>query len=123
MMQYRTNIDATRKVHDPSKGQRQLQSPAPLKFGSRAGTQHAQDVYRGQGQAAAVNLGRDSTQAQNAYYLAAQRAQDQSVLGGLSNLSQQQANRFSEAQAADQTRYRLLNDVFSGAFGALGGLL
>ena len=122
MMQYKTNIDATKQVFDPSRGQKNLQAPAPLRFASPAASQLAQDVYRGQGQAAAVNLGRAATQAQNQYYLSAQRAQDQSVLGGLSNLAQQQANRFAEAQAAEQTRYRVLNDLLSGAFGALGAL-
>lgn len=119
MMNYKTAIDATRKVYDPSQSQKNLQSPAPLTFGSPAATQHAQDVYRGVGQNAAVNMGRNATQAQNQYYLAAQRAQDQSVLGGLANLSQEQANRFGEAQAAEQNRYRLMSSMF----GALGGLM
>lgn len=118
-MQYKTAIDATKKVYDPSQNQKNLQAPAPLAFRSPAATQHAQDVYRGVGQNAAVNMGRNATQAQNQYYLAAQRAQDQSVLGGLANLQQEQANRFGEAQSAEQTRYKLMNDMF----GALKGLI
>jgi hypothetical protein len=121
-MQFKTNIGTSKQVFDPSSGQSALRAAPALQFGSPAASELAQDVYRGQGQAAAVNLGRASAQAQNQYYLAAQRAQDQSVLGGLSNLSQQQANRVSEAQQAEQTRYRALNDLLSGAFGAIGAL-
>jgi len=118
-MQYKTNIDATRQVYSPSGGANMLRRPLPAKYQSKAATQHGQDVYRGQGQQAALDLSRNSQQAQNQYYLAAQRAQDQSVLGGLANLSQQQANRMSEAQQASTIRYRLLNDLFSGALGGL----
>ena len=118
-MQYKTAIDATKQVYDPSQAQKNLQAATPLKFSSPAATQHAQDVYRGVGQNAAVNMGRNATQAQNQYYLAAQRAQDQSVLGGLANLQQEQANRFGEAMSEEQARYRLMNDMF----GALKGLM
>jgi hypothetical protein len=119
MMQYQTAIDATKQVYNPAASQKNLQAPAPMKFQSPAATQHGQDVYRGQGQQAAVSLGRNATQAQNQYYLAAQRAQDQSVLGGLANLQQEQANRFGEAQAMDQSRYRMMNDIFGSALRGL----
>lgn len=122
-MNYRTSIDATKSIYQPEASQRRLTQEAPLRFQSPAATQHAQDVYRGQGQAAAVNMGRNATQAQNQYYQAAQRAQNDSVLGGLANLSQEQSNRYAESQAADQIRYRFLNDMLGSAFGALGGLM
>lgn len=119
MMNYTTGIDATKKVYDPAKSQQNLQAPAPLKFAAPAATQHAQDVYRGQGQNAAVNLGRNATQAQNQYYTAAQSAQNQSVLGGLANMQQQQANQYGEALATDQIRTRLMNDMFGSALRGL----
>lgn len=119
MMQYQTAIDATKQVYNPAQSQKNLQAPAPMKFASPAATQHGQDVYRGIGQNAAVNVGRNATQAQNQYYLAAQRAQDQSVLGGLANLQQEQANRFGEAQAMSQSRNRMINDIFGSALKGL----
>lgn len=121
MNQYRTNIDATKQIYDPTGGKQRL--AAPRKFsGPKPVQQHAADVYRHLGQNNAVNFGRMATQAQNAYAPAALQAQNQSVLGGLANLTQQSANQASESSAYDNMRYRWLNNTIGAAFGALGGL-
>jgi hypothetical protein len=80
-------------------------------------------VYRGQGQKAAVDLGRAASENQSQYYMTAQKAQDQSVLGGLNAMAQRQANAYQQQAEADRIRYGFLNDIMSGSTGLLGGLL
>lgn len=123
MNTFRTSIDSTKQVFDPSQGQARLTKQPPVAFQSPAATQHFQDVYRGQGQKAAVDLGRAATENQNNYYATAQKAQDQSVLAGLGLLGEQQANAYQRQSIADQMRYKYLEDIMSGPKGLLGGLL
>lgn len=123
MFQYNTAIDPSQKVFDPSQGQRRLQQQPAVQFKSPAANQHFQDMYRAQGQKAAVDLGRAATQNQNQYYQTAQKAQDQSVLAGLNLMAQQQANQYQQQSQADRIRYQFLNDIMGSTTGLLGGLL
>ena len=123
MNEYQTTIDSTKQIFDPTQGQRRLTGKPAVQFQSPAVNQHFQDVYRAQGQRAAVDLGRASTQNQNAYYQTAQKAQDQSVLAGLGLLAQQQANEYQRQTEADRIRYKWMEDMMSGPKGLLGGLL
>jgi hypothetical protein len=116
MFKYQTTIDPNRQVYSPTMGMERLTAKPPLKFSSGAAGQHFADVYRGLGQQAAVTLGRAATDTQNKYGVAAQNAQDQSVLGGLNLLSNQQANQFAQQEAMNAMRARFLNS-------ALGGLM
>lgn len=123
MFNYQTSIDAGKQVFNPAEGQRNLTAQPAVNFGSPAANQHFQNMYRAQGQKAAMDLGRAATQNQNQYYMTAQRAQDQSVLGGLGLLSEQQANDSQRSLEADRMRYRLMDQMFGGSNGVLGGLL
>lgn len=123
MFNYKTSIDTGKQVFDPSPGQKALTSAPQGKFPSAAANQHFQNMYRAQGQKAAVDLGRAATQSQNQYYMAAQRAQDQSVLGGLNLLAEQQANQSQQGLEQDRMRYQFMNNIFGGMNGLLGGLL
>jgi hypothetical protein len=123
MFKYQTAIDTTKQVYDPSPGQRALAAAPPGQFKSPAANQHFQNMYRAQGQKAAVELGRAAQQSQNNYYMASQRAQDQSVLGGLNLLSDQQANAAQRQSEADAMKYRFVNSFLTGPNGLLGGLL
>jgi len=120
--QYQTSIDATRQVYDPTRSLERLRANPGFQFASPAANSHANDLYRYMGQSNAVGLGRDATKAQMGYALPALQAQNQSVLGGLANLTQQTANRGQESSAYDSMRYRWLNNTIGQAFGALGGL-
>jgi len=120
--QYQTSIDATRQIYDPTKSLARLRASPGFQFASPAANAHANDLYRYMGQSNAVGLGRDATKAQMAYAIPALQAQNQSVLGGLANLTQQTANRGQESSAYDSMRYRWLNNTIGQAFGALGGL-
>jgi hypothetical protein len=122
MFDYKTAIDSSKQVFDPTQGQKQLRQQPPVKFQSAAANQHFQDVYRPQGQRAG-GLGRDATEAQNQYYLAAQKAQDQSVLSGLNLMAEKQANAYQRQAEADRLRYKFMDDIMGGATGLLGGLL
>jgi hypothetical protein len=123
MFNYQTSIDTNKQVFDPSKGQKALAATPPVQFPSAAANQHFQNMYRAQGQKAAMDLGRAASQNQNQYYMAAQRAQDQSVLGGLNLLSDQQANAAQRRAEADNMRFRFANIFLGGKGGLLGGLL
>lgn len=119
---YKTAIDSSRQVFDPDRGQRTLRTPPPVSFSAPSAQRHMMDVYRGQGQQGAVNLGRATTEAQNQYYMSAQRAQDQSVLAGLQNMAERQANAYQRQAEQDRIRYKFLDDIL-GNGGVLGGLL
>lgn len=123
MFDYKTAIDSSKQVFDPSQGQRQLQAAPAVKFRAPAANKHFQDVYRAQGQKAAVDLGRSATESQNNYYMTAQKAQDQSVLAGLGLMADKQANAYQLQSEADRIRYKFLDDIMSGSTGLLGGLL
>lgn len=123
MFEYKTAIDPSKQVFDPSQGQKQLRQQPAVKFQSPAANRHFQDMYRAQGQRAAVDLGRSATETQNQYYQTAQRAQDQSVLAGLNLMATQHGNDYQQQMQAEQTRYQLLNDMLGGSGGLLGGLL
>lgn len=123
MTNYETKIDSTKQIFDPSRGQQRLRSAPGQMFRSAGANQHFADTYRAQGQKAAMDLGRASTENQNAYYQASQKAQDQSVLSGLGLLSQQQANAYQRQAQADQMKYRFMEDIMGGSQGILGGLL
>ena len=123
MFDYRTAIDSSKQVFDPTQGQARLRQPPAAQFRSPAANKHFQDVYRGQGQKAAVDLGRAASENQSQYYMTAQKAQDQSVLGGLNAMAQRQANAYQQQAEADRIRYGFLNDIMSGSTGLLGGLL
>lgn len=122
MFDYKTAIDSSKQVFDPSAGQRTLRQPPPVSFSSPAAQRHMQDIYRGQGQKAAMDLGRAATEAQGQYYMTAQKAQDQSVLAGLQNMAERQANAYQRQAEADRIRYKFLDDIL-GSGGVLGGLL
>lgn len=123
MFDYRTAIDSSKQVFDPTQGQARLRQQPAAQFRSPAASKHFQDVYRGQGQKAAVDLGRAAAENQSQYYMTAQKAQDQSVLGGLNAMAQRQANAYQQQSEADRIRYGFLNDIMSGSTGLLGGLL
>jgi hypothetical protein len=123
MFDYRTSIDSSKQVFDPTQGQARLRQKPGVQFRAPAANQHFQDVYRAQGQKAAVDLGRAATENQNQYYMTAQKAQDQSVLAGLNAMAQRQANAYQRQSEADRIRYGFLNDIMSGSTGLLGGLL
>jgi hypothetical protein len=123
MFEYKTNIDSSKQVFDPTQGQRRLQQQPAVQFRAPAANQHFQDVYRAQGQKAAVDLGRAATENQNQYAMTAQRAQNQSVLSGLNLMAEQQANQYQQQAQADRLRYQFLEDIMGRATGVLGGLL
>jgi hypothetical protein len=123
MFDYKTAIDSSKQVFDPTAGQRQLRQQPAVQFQSPAASQHFQDMYRAQGQKAAMDLGRAATDNQNQYYMTAQKAQDQSVLSGLNLLAEKQGNAYQRQSEADRLRYKFMDDIMSGATGLLGGLL
>lgn len=123
MFDYKTAIDSSKQVFDPTQGQKQLQQQPAVQFRSPAANQHFQDMYRAQGQKAAMDLGRAATDNQNQYYMAAQKAQDQSVLAGLNLMAEKQANAYQRQSEADRLRYKFMEDIMGSTTGLLGGLL
>lgn len=117
MFNYQTTINPNRQVYSPTLGMARLAATPPLKFSSGAAGKHFDDVYRGLGQQAAVTLGRAATDTQNKYGVVAQNAQDQSVLGGLNLLSNQQANQFARQEAMNAMKMRFLNSALGGLMG------
>lgn len=123
MMQYRTSIDPSTQGYDPNPGMKRLQASPPSLYKDKATQQHFADVYRPEGQKAAMDLSRANSQAQAGYSDKAQDAQNQSVLSGLGLLGKQQDNMFQRQQAQQQMAYGWLNDIYGGMNSLLGGLL
>lgn len=121
-MKVTTNINSQKNPYNPQQGQARLTQAAPAQYKNNAAQQNYQDVYRAQGQQAAVDLGRANTMAAADYRSRANQAQNQAVLGGLTMLGQQQQNAHQRSQGQQDMVYGWL-DQMMGAGGLLGGLL
>jgi hypothetical protein len=115
-----TNIDASKTPFSPQGGMARLQGPAPNQYANAAVQQQFGDVYRAAGQKAAMDLSRAGTQAAAEYASRANAAQNESVLGGLQLLGQQQQNAYQRQQAMEDMAYGWMNKMQGGV---LGGLL
>lgn len=118
---YTGQINPSEQVYDPQGGQARLTAPAGGAYAKYGAQGTFDNVARGFGQKAAMDLGRASTQSQNQYYDNAANARNRGALEGLQLLGEQQANAYQRQSAMDNMQYKWLNDMMSG--GPLGGLL
>lgn len=109
--QYTGSINPNRQIYDPSAGMAQAAPSAYAKYGAQSAFDNN---YRAAGQQAAMDLGREATQAQNQYFGRAADSQNRGALRGLGLLSEQN-------DALESMRYKWLNDMMSG--NPLGGLM
>lgn len=115
-----SNIRVMSKPFNSAPGERRLEAPAPAAYGNPAVQAHFADVSRAAGQQAAVDLSRANTAAAADYTNKANAARNQSVLGGLGLLAQQQQNAIQRDLAMQNLSTNWMKQMQSGA---LGGLL
>jgi hypothetical protein len=118
---YTGNINPGEQVYDPQFGQANLTASAGAAYAKHGAQDTFNNVARGFGQKAAMDLGRANTQSQNQYYDNAANAQNRGALQGLQLLGEQQSNAYQRQSALENMQYKWMNDMMGG--GLLGGLL
>lgn len=120
---YKGAINPNTPVFDPEPGMKRLTQTPSAAYAPYGAQQTFDDTYRAMGQKAAMDLSRNTQQAQNQYYNQAADVQNRGALQGLQLLGQQRSNMYDRQNAVEGMQYKWMNDIFGGATGLLGGLL